>query len=90
MDVVMKGQVMESAIDTDSPHASAQRLNATTATLAKDGAPLTLEGYVRLHVRKKPRWVPQRLWQAIIRRALVLESFGPYQPRARVKREKAL
>lgn len=90
MNIVMDGKTLDAVVDAGSEHASAARLNVKFGQVSKSGAPLTLDGYVCLHVRKRPRVIPKRLWDAILRRALVLESFGPYQPRELIRRNKTL
>ena len=34
-----------------------------------------LEEHLRLHVQPKPRWLPQFIWKALLKRLLYLEVF---------------
>jgi len=34
-----------------------------------------IETYVRLRIQPKPKWLPQKLWEKILKRLLVMEYF---------------
>jgi hypothetical protein len=69
---------LEGMVDYTSSHASAPRLDTTIHISAGKGYSEKLEGYIRLHIQKKPRWLPRRAWEAVLRRLIVVESFGPF------------
>lgn len=35
----------------------------------------TIDGYVNLHIKKRPKWLPNCVWQWLLKQLLVLEHF---------------
>ena len=80
------GFTLSNMVDTTSSHASGMLLPTEICISTSDGYSEKLEGYIRLHIQKKPRWLPRRVWEAVLRRLIVVEQFGPYIAGARMMR----
>ncbi len=36
---------------------------------------MQLEEYIKLHIKPKPKWLPNSVWQKLLKRFLVIDKF---------------
>ena len=42
---------------------------------ASENITLKIEEYIKLHIRKRPQWLPYFIWKKILQRLIIIERF---------------